>query len=133
MILWDPVKDDFAWDGSLRDIYIAPAKADDWASIWPMLREYPGAEFSYEGNNEAPPATVQEVFASRASGNPMLRLRAGSVSIVFHFFSTEEIECDMDPRDITYQPDLDALLGFIRQLADRTGMRLLRKNGYELT
>jgi hypothetical protein len=53
----------------------------------------------------------------------MLRLKAGSVWIVFHFFSTEEIECDVDPREVTSQPDLDALLAFVQRIGDKTGKR----------
>ena len=121
MIRWDAVKEEFAWDGSLRDIYIAPATVDDWAAIWPLLREYPLAEFSVDSQKQPAPATVQEVFALRAFGNPMLRLKAGSVRIVFHFFSTGEIECDIDPREIKSQPDLDALLAFVQQMGDKTG------------
>ena len=83
MISWDSVKDSFAWDGSLRDIYIAPASVADWAAIWPLLRGYPGAEFSLDGHKQAPPGEVQEVFALRALASPMLRLKAGSAWVVF--------------------------------------------------
>lgn len=124
MIDWNIVKNDFAWDGSLRDITIAPASMDDWAAIWQLIRQQPGAEFSFEGQSVPAPAQVQEVFKMRASGSPLLRLRVGSVLIAFHFFSPEEIECDVDPRDIKSQVELDALLSFVRKMGDATAKRV---------
>ncbi len=32
----------------------------------------------------------------------------------------EEIECDIDPREIASQADLNALLDFVRRLGDKT-------------
>ena len=50
----------------------------------------------------------------------MLRLRIGRALVVFHFFAEDEIECDLAPNEIESQADLDALLGFVRQLGDAT-------------
>jgi hypothetical protein len=116
MIPWDKCKDDFRPDGSLRDIYIAPAALDDWLLVYPILRDYPGAEYSMDGVVQASPDTQV--------GNPMLRLNLGHILIVFHFFSEYEIECDFVPKEITSQADLDALLAFVRKLGDVTHKRV---------
>jgi hypothetical protein len=109
----------------LRDIYIAPATLADWRAIYPLLREFPSVEYSVDGVVEPPPATVEEAFAVRRSASPMLRFRVGRALVVFHFFSEEEIECDVVPHEITSQTDLDTLLGFIRQLGDSTRKRVV--------
>ena len=118
MIRWDTCKEDFRWDGSLRDIYITPATPADWRALYPLLYDVPGVEYSVDGVVQPPPDSVEQTFAVRPSGSPMLRFRIGRTLIVFHFFSDEEIECDFDPRDVTSQSDLDAVLGFVQRIGD---------------
>ena len=125
MISWDKCKEDFRWDGSLRDIYITPATLKDWRVLYPLLRDYDGVEFSIDSVIQPPPASIEQAFAVRPSSHPMLRIKVGSTLVVFHFFSDEEVECDVDPREISSQPDLDALLGFVSQLGDLTGKRVV--------
>lgn len=125
MIHWDTCQEDFQWDGSLRDIYVTPATLAEWRALYPLLRDYAGVGYSVDGIVQPAPATVEQVFAVRPSGRPRLRLRVGRTLVVFHFFSEEEIECDVSPREITSQIDLDALLGFVRQLGDVTNKRVV--------
>jgi hypothetical protein len=125
MIRWDTCKEDFRWDGSLRDIYITPATPDDWRALYRLLRDFPGVEYSVDGVIQTPPDFVEQVFTVRQSASPMLRVRVGRTLVVFHFFSDDEVECDVDPREISSQLDLDALLGFVRQLGDMTHKRVV--------
>ncbi|HWD93163.1 MAG TPA: hypothetical protein VG938_12535 [Verrucomicrobiae bacterium] len=125
MISWDKCKEDFRPDGSLRDIYITPATLADWRAIYPLLRDFPAAEFLVDGMLQSPPATVEQVLATRPSGSPTLRLRIGRALVAFHFFADEEIECDVSPHEVTSQADLDMLLNFIRQLGDMTCRRVV--------
>jgi hypothetical protein len=118
MISWDTCSEDFRPDGSLRDIYITPATLADWRAIYPLLHDSSALEFSVDGVVQPPPATVEQAFAIRPAASPMLRFRVGRALVVFHFFSEEEIECDVSPHEITSQSDLDALLGFVRELGD---------------
>jgi len=125
MICWETCKEDFRWDGSLRDIYISPATLGDWQTLYPHLRDVLGVEYSVDGVVQSPPSTVEQVFAVRPSSHPMLRLRVGRTLVVFHFFSYDEIECDVDPREISSQSDLSELLGFVRHLGDLTHKRVV--------
>ena len=125
MIRWDTCKEDFRADGSLRDIYITPATVTDWRALYPLLRVYPGVEYSVDDVVQPPPDSIEEALAVRLSGSPMLRFRVGRALVVFHFFSEEEIECDFVPNEITSQADLDALLAFVRQLGDATRKRVM--------
>ena len=125
MILWEECKEDFCRDGSLRDIYVTETSLDDWRALYPFIRDYPGAEYLEDGVVRPPPATVDQVFSFWTSGHPMLRFRVGSALIVFHFFSTTEIECDFDPNEIASQADLDELVGFVRRLGDATHKRVV--------
>jgi hypothetical protein len=98
-----------------------------------MLRDFPSVEFSADGVFQPPPAAVEQVFAIRSSAVPMLRFQVGRALVVFHFFSEEEIECDVAAHEISSQTDLDALLGFVRQLGDVTHKRVVitPENGRE--
>src|SRR3954471_21479712 len=93
--------------------------------MYPLLRAYPGVEYSVDGIVQAPPDSVEQAFAARTSGSPLLRVRVACVLIVFHFFSEAEIECDFVPNEITSQASLDALLAFVRQAGDATHKRVL--------
>jgi hypothetical protein len=117
----------------LRDIYITPATLIDWRALYPFLRDFPAVEFSVDGVAQPLPATVEQAFAFRTSGSPMLRFRVGRVLVVFHFFSEEEIECDVSPHEVTSETDLAALLGFVHHFGDTTCKRVLitPENGRE--
>ncbi|MDR3458650.1 MAG: hypothetical protein P4N60_14465 [Verrucomicrobiae bacterium] len=125
MIPWETVKDDFRWDGSLRDIYITPATMDDWGAVYVLLRDYPDAEFLVDGGKQPLPPKTERIFELHATSSPMLRIQAGRALVVFHFLSSEEVECDVDPREVVSQADLDALLGFVRQLGEATKKKVV--------
>lgn len=124
MIRWDTCREVLRLDGSLRDIYVASVTLADWLALYPVLCDYPGTEYLVDGIVQPLPETVEQTFATWSSGNPMLRLRVGRTLVVFHFFSEEEIECDFDPQEVASQADLDAVLGFVRQIGDVTGKRV---------
>ena len=118
MISWDTCKEDFRWDGSWRDIYITPASLEDWKKVYPFLRSQPEVEFLTGSDAARLPEAIDASFF--AESHPTLRLSLGGVLVVFHFFTHEEIECDIDPREVTGQKDLDGILAFMRQLGDLT-------------
>jgi hypothetical protein len=113
---WETCREDFLWDG-LRDIYITPVTLAEWQIVYSTVlsRE---AKYSVDGVAQPAPARVAEVFETRESAAPLLSIRAGRTTVVFHFFSESEIDCDIDPRKVTSQADLDALLTFMSQLGD---------------
>ena len=133
MIPWETCKEDFRGDGSLRDIYVAPTTLADWQSLYPLLRDYPGVQYSVDGLVLPPPDSVEEIFAVRVSANPALNLSVGRAIVAFHFFWDGEIECDFVPNAITSQADLDTLLVFVRQLGEATRKRVVitPENGLE--
>lgn len=118
MITWDTCKEDFRWDGSLRDIYVTPASLDDWRTIYPLLRNQSDIEFQTEAGVGEIPENLDASFF--ADVRPTLRFRVGGVLVVSHFFTPDEIECDLDPREVRSQAQLDSLLAFVRKLGDLT-------------
>jgi hypothetical protein len=74
---------------------------------------------------ESGPGVVPEFIDASFFENsrPTLRFRVGGILVVFHFFTPDEIECDIVPREVTCQSGLDSLLVFLRQLGDLTRKR----------
>ena len=118
MIAWTKVESDFEWDGSLRDIYVRSATLDDWRAVYRVLKASPDVEFRFDGEQAALPAEIDDVFAMRSRKSPMLSLKVGGVAVVFHFFTEEEIEGDIDPREVKSQAELDAVLAFLKKIGD---------------
>jgi hypothetical protein len=125
MLRWEECKSDFAWDGSLCDVYITPATLSDWELVYSMLRAWPRALFTVDGDTKPAPATVREVLSLRDTASLMLQVTVGRVTVNTHFFCEDEIEFDIDPRELASQTDFDALLSFMRQLGDTVRRHVL--------
>ena len=125
MIAWTNVKSDFEWDGSLRDIYVRSATLEDWRAVYRVLKKSPDVELRFDGASSALPDDIGDVFAMRAKKSPTLSVKVGSATAVFHFFTEEEIECDIDPREVRSQADFDAVLAFLKRIGDSVGKPVL--------
>jgi hypothetical protein len=118
MIAWSQVERDFDWNGSLHDIYVRPATLQDWSVICRVLKKLPGVEFRLDSELTPYPEDIAHVFALRSKKSPMLSVRLGAVTAVFHFFTEEEVECDIDPRSVKSQIELDEVLAFLKLIGD---------------
>ena len=118
MIQWETCKQDFIWDGSWRDIYIFKTNIHDWQTISDFLRTSYELKYSIDGDVKPFPKSASEVFNQRAHANTLLNFHVGKILFACHFFSPEEIEFDVDPREIRSQSDLDLLLKFMRLTAN---------------
>jgi hypothetical protein len=123
--LWERTQRDFEPDGGLRDIYVAPATAGMWQRF---LAQLAASSFSvrFAHGGLAIPAleTFAEALSLRESDPVLLQITlAGGVSVNCHFFTADEIELDVDPREIRGPADLETLRDFVQWLADAVGQR----------
>lgn len=118
MILWDRCRKDFEPDGALRDIYVHGTTIAQWRAVFDVLRANCALEYSVDGSLQPVPATVEAVFSLRGTASASLHFRVGGILVACHFFTTEEIEFDVSPREINSQATLDELLGFMRLIGD---------------
>ncbi len=125
MIGWEKCRRDFEPDGALRDIYVHGTGIEHWRTLFDMLRHDYDLEFLVDSTPREIPTAVEEAFAIRNTATPMLRFRVGGIVVVCHFFTTVEIEFDIDPREVTSQAALDELLGFLRRVGDSVGRAVL--------
>jgi hypothetical protein len=108
---WDQVAPDFEYDGSLRDIYVLETTASDWQAvldaIWPSLYF---RSFKIDDADSGRP-TMAELFNPGTTRR--MCLDVGGIVVICHFFGEDEIEFDLDPREVTGQVQLDALADFM--------------------
>ncbi len=67
------------------------------------------------------PAGAGDAFPTNGDADRVLFVKFAGVLAVCHFFAQNEIEFDIDPREVHGQKQLDALLGFMQLLSDATG------------
>jgi hypothetical protein len=125
MIRWEKCRRDFEPDGALRDIYIQGTTIEHWRTLFDMLRRDYDLEFQVDSTPHEIPTAVDEAFTIRDMASPMLRFRVGGIVVISHFFMTDEIAFDIDPREVTSQSVLDELLGFLRRVGDTVGRTVI--------
>ena len=118
MIDWKMCKQDFEWDGSWRDIYVFHTTLEDWRLLFALLRSDYQLEISTDGTVQSLPTANDDLLALPQEFLPHWRFRVGGLRVVCHFFSSDQMEFDVDPREITSQTGLDTLLGFVQRLGD---------------
>ena len=123
---WAAIAPDFHWDGSLRDLIIEDASITDWEHVW-SLHSAAGVNctFTVDGSQATRPATVQDVFALGENHHVLASFLIDSIIYNCHFFSRDEIEFDLDPREIDGAEAAQKLAKFMERLCHLTD-RLVR-------
>ena len=133
MMDWSQIATDSKSDGSLRDIYILGTSIDDWALIWNVLTASGSLAFGVDGIARTPPADVREAFALHASHSVTACYRLGKQRLNCHFFVEEEVEFDLDPKDVDGLVEAERLGQFLVDLGRMTSkeVRLTAENERE--
>ncbi len=118
MIRWKICQQDFKFDGAWFDIYVFEITIKDWQSLFNVLQTSYEFSYSIDGELQQLPKQIKEVFLVRKSADPALSFPVGKILVNCHFFSENEIEFDIDPREVNSQIDLDALLIFLQQVGN---------------
>ena len=121
-LVWETVRDEFAFDGSWRDICILRTDITDWQRMLDAIRSS-GYKLVYFRNDQPIdlPAEASDTFPMPGECDRRLSVWFADVLANCHFFTVEEIEFDIDPREVKGQHELDALFGFMRCLAQAVG------------
>jgi hypothetical protein len=114
---WQDYKDEFEFDGSWRDIYVFTTDVSDWQRLIDFLRS---GVYEYSctlGGEEATlPSYAREMFEAGYEFRPLLSVNVGSVVLNCHFFTEEEIEFDLDPREIKGELQAEQVFAFMRRI-----------------
>ncbi len=99
---WNKISADFEPDGSLRDIYIHEATLVDWQAVIDAIRkETPSFSFHTGGEPVEMPQNISNLFNLGPDDFcSTLYVAFGNGTLNCHFFTEEQVEFDLDPRDI---------------------------------
>ena len=118
---WSDVERDFEWDGSLRDIYVFDTTLDDWQRMLERIRQGPHPYcFTVDSETCSMPPEAARIFALRNEACVCLSLTCAGMVLNCHFFGEEQIEFDLDPREVNADR-WPALLGFLASLGELLG------------
>ncbi|WP_327064459.1 hypothetical protein [Kitasatospora sp. NBC_01302] len=125
-LLWD---DRVAWlldptqEGCLPDAFIEHTTAADWQAVLDLIGEQ-GWAFEYaDGSAVLPLPRAEAVLARPADAEcPSLRVWPDpGVCAIFRFLGKEQIDFDLDLRELQGQERLDVLCGFLAAIGRRLG------------
>jgi hypothetical protein len=121
VLKWEDVSEDWRPDGALRDVYVFDATEADWQRVVDAVRGRWSSTYQVDGQAAQMPEAVREIFRAASSQRPLwqIKLRDGIVANC-HFFGGEEIEFDLDPREVSSQLDLDVVCEFLRVVGQAT-------------
>ena len=106
-------------DGSLRDVYFYGADLDRWCKLIEFASSH---RFTYAADGEAAEFPgVMEVFRLRDTSH-CLSIWIGDACANCHFFVADEIELDLDPREVLGPNEHGALLAFVERAANAIGL-----------
>jgi hypothetical protein len=124
-LLWDDVKEHFDPDGtgSLPDLRVPHTSTDDWQTLLDLVVERGWIHEYMEGATELPLPRAADVLARPLDAEcPQLRVRLSQDMLaIFRFLAAEEIDFDMDLRELQGQERLDLFCGFLRTVGRRLG------------
>ncbi|ASY36828.1 MULTISPECIES: hypothetical protein [Streptomyces] len=127
--LWDDVKCFFDLDlmGSLPDVRVPNASVEDWQMVLDLVAEK-GWKCQYsEGETVLPVPRAEAVLSRPVEAEcPGLRVwPAADVLVIFSFHAVDEVDFDIDLRELQSQDRLDVLCGLFREIGRRLGKPVL--------
>ncbi|MCD0465799.1 hypothetical protein [Flavobacterium sp. ENC] len=120
---WNDVNWIFKPEGSLRDIYIKNVTIEDWIIVIDHLNQnysvrY-GNDIDNNKTNKIDKEYVLQYFSDETAGMEikLASIFIDKIMINLHFFSDEEIEFDIDPKEINSNTDLEIIIGFMNDMS----------------
>ncbi|GER89895.1 hypothetical protein KDW_40570 [Dictyobacter vulcani] len=109
----------FARDGSLRDLYIYKTQRNDWECLLNYIQKRSDFTNILFVDQHPHPLNVdiQDLFHMASDHAVLLRIDANQLQLHCHFFEMQEIELDLDPRDINTDDRLNRLMEFMHDIS----------------
>jgi hypothetical protein len=122
-LLWDDVSSFFALDlmGSLPDVSVPNASVEEWQAVLDLVAEKGWKSQYSEGETVFPVPSAEAVLSRpRDCDYPELRVWPTSdILAIFRFLAPDEIDFDVDLRELQSQERLDVFCAFLREIGRR--------------
>ena len=113
---WHDLSQFFEVDGSLRDIIVRETSVSDWDKLISLTFQIGEVSYQRDGEDAVLPPSAAVLLDDKEHAHCMKVDFGGPVANA-HFLSSDEIELDIDPREIRSQAALDAILSFCTELS----------------
>ncbi|MCG8970429.1 hypothetical protein AB0L50_39105 [Streptomyces flaveolus] len=128
-LLWDDVECFFDPDlmGSLPDMRVPNASVQDWQAVLDLVAEK-GWKCQYSEGEAVLPVPRAEVVLSRPADAECPNLwvwLTADVLAIFRFYADDEVDFDVDLRELQGQERLDVFCGFLREIGRRLNKPVL--------
>lgn len=128
-LLWDDVRGFFDPDlmGTLPDLLVPGASVEDWQAVLDLV-VVSGWKHQYsEGESVLPVPRAETVLSRRADAeSPQLSVwLAADVLVIFRFYSSDQVDFDVNLRELQGQARLDLFCGFLAAIGRRLGKPVL--------
>lgn len=114
-MLWNEVSHFFEVDGSLRDIIVRETSVSDWEKLIRLSQKLGNVSYQADGEDAALPSAAN-LLSDKGRAHCM-KVDLGGLVANAHFFVCEEMELDLDPREIGSQAELNKVLNFCSKLS----------------
>jgi hypothetical protein len=117
----------FEEDGGLLDIYVLGfgTTLDDWGRFVEFVRRSYPTEFRVAYERREMPNDPSAIFEVGENDPVLLAIFVDGVQINCHFFWAEELELDVDPREVRTPEMGRRVLDFLKQLGDALNRSVL--------
>ncbi|MFD8494938.1 hypothetical protein [Amycolatopsis sp. NPDC059657] len=117
---WDEVKDFFdpGLVGALPDVFVPDASADDWQTVFDMVKAR-GWQWEFRLGGVMSPMPLATEALVRSADAELAELRVWPVPgvlVIFRLVVAEEIDFDIDLRELQGQAGVDILCGFLAEI-----------------
>lgn len=128
-LLWDDVRNFFDPElmGALPDVSVEEASVADWQAVLDLVRAS-GWRWQYTEGDAVLPLPRAEQVLSRSPDANCVALSVWPVPgvlAIFRFYSADEIDFDVDLRELQGQDGVDVLCGFLVAVGRRLGKSVL--------
>lgn len=126
-LLWDEVKNFFDPDlmGALPDVFVPGASVEDWQALFDLVQKRNWQWQYSEDLTQLPlPLPLAAAVLARSTDSDIAELRVWPVPgvlAIFRILSADEIDFDVDLRELQGQAGVDRLCGFLAEIGRELG------------
>lgn len=127
---WEDIKWIFEPDGALRDIYVQEVSLNDWRTVIDLINEKYKVNYGdtgeYKDTNQIDKDYVIEYLTDKTGGieSKSALISLGKIRINCHFFLEDQIEFDIDPKEVKSIEDFELIEGFMLEISKSIGNQI---------